>query len=119
HVAVSSKKPYWVFGGLQDNGSWGGPSVGLHGSGPINEDWISVGGGDGFVCRVDANDPDVVYAESQNGAITRYNTRTGERGSACPGRAGWRRSRRRGSPTAGRTSPSTATGRTTTSRMFI
>jgi photosystem II stability/assembly factor-like uncharacterized protein len=86
HVAVSTRKPYWVYGGLQDNGSWGGPSVGLSGAGPINEDWISVGGGDGFVCRVDPNDPDLVYAESQNGAITRYNTRTGERGSARPSR---------------------------------
>src|SRR5439155_23533145 len=54
HVALSSKKPYWVFGGLQDNGSWGGPSVGLHGPGAVNEEWMSVGGGDGFVCRVDA-----------------------------------------------------------------
>jgi photosystem II stability/assembly factor-like uncharacterized protein len=86
HVALSTKRPYWVFGGLQDNGSWGGPSVGLHGTGPINEDWISVGGGDGFVCRVDQNDPDLVYAESQNGAISRYNTRTGERGPARPPR---------------------------------
>src|SRR5207249_380101 len=59
HVAVSTSRPYWVYGGLQDNGSWGGPSVGLSG-GPINEDWISVGGGDGFVCRVDPNDPDLI-----------------------------------------------------------
>src|SRR5262249_54443209 len=68
HGAVCSKRPYFVYGGLQDNGSWGGPSVGKKGGvGPINEDWISVGGGDGFVCRVDPNDPDLVYVESQNG----------------------------------------------------
>src|SRR5262249_39311233 len=67
HVAVCSKRPYYVYGGLQDNGSWGGPSVGLHGTGPINEDWMPVGGGDGFVCRVDPNDPDLIYSESQNG----------------------------------------------------
>ncbi len=78
HVAVSTKKPYWVFGGLQDNGSWGGPSVGLSGGGPVNEDWVSVGGGDGFVCRVDQSDPDVVYSEMQDGGIRRYNLRTGE-----------------------------------------
>src|SRR5437588_575059 len=65
HVAVCNKKPYWVYGGLQDNGSWGGPSVGLAGHGPINEDWLSIGGGDGFVCRVDPNDSDLVYFESQ------------------------------------------------------
>ena len=29
HVAVDTKRPYWVYGGLQDNGTWGGPSIGL------------------------------------------------------------------------------------------
>ena len=79
HVAVSSKRPYWVYGGLQDNGSWGGPSIGLKGGvGPINEDWVSVGGGDGFVCRVDPLDPDLVYYEAQNGAMARRHLKTGE-----------------------------------------
>ncbi len=86
HVAVCTKKPYWVYGGLQDNGSWGGPSVGLHGSGPVNEDWVSVGGGDGFVCRVDPNDPDLVYSESQNGVMGRRHLKTGERASIRPPR---------------------------------
>ena len=40
HVAVDNQKPYHVYGGLQDNGSWGGPSRTLRGTGPINEDWI-------------------------------------------------------------------------------
>jgi photosystem II stability/assembly factor-like uncharacterized protein len=78
HVALCSKRPYWVYGGLQDNGSWGGPSVGLRGGGPINEDWISVGGGDGYVCGVDPSDPDLVYYESQDGAMGRRNLLTGE-----------------------------------------
>src|SRR5262249_52784994 len=52
-----------------------------NGTGPINEDWVSVGGGDGFVCRVDPNDPDQIYSESQDGNFTRYNLRTGERAS--------------------------------------
>jgi photosystem II stability/assembly factor-like uncharacterized protein len=86
HVAVCNKKPYWVYGGLQDNGSWGGPSIGLRGTGPINEDWIPIGGGDGFVCRVDPNDSDLVYSESQGGAMNRYNLRTGERAPIRPAR---------------------------------
>src|SRR4029077_18084101 len=45
-VAFFPPHPYYVGGGLQDNGSWCGPSVSLNGTGPINEDWISVGGGD-------------------------------------------------------------------------
>jgi photosystem II stability/assembly factor-like uncharacterized protein len=78
HVALDSRRPYRVYGGLQDNGSWGGPSHALDGKGPINEDWIVVSGGDGFVCRVDPHDPDLVYAESQDGRISRRNLRTGE-----------------------------------------
>src|SRR5262249_28113409 len=78
HVCVDSSRPYRAFGGLQDNGSWGGPTPTLSGRGPINEDWLVVGGGDGFVCRVDPNDPDIVYAESQDGNIFRTNLRTGQ-----------------------------------------
>jgi photosystem II stability/assembly factor-like uncharacterized protein len=84
HVAVDPRPNYMIYGGLQDNGSWGGPSRSRAGRGPINEDWISVGGGDGFVCRVDPNDPDQVYYESQGGAMGRFNFRTGERGSIRP-----------------------------------
>jgi photosystem II stability/assembly factor-like uncharacterized protein len=94
HVDVDPRRNYRVYGGLQDNGSWGGPSMSRTGTGPINEDWFSVGGGDGFVCRVDRNDPDVIYSESQGGAMQRINLRTGETArirpadSAGPGRGG-------------------------------
>ncbi len=77
HCCVDSRRPYRVYGGLQDNGSWGGPSHSLSG-GILNEDWVTVLGGDGFVCRVDPTDPDIVYAESQDGNIARRNLRTGE-----------------------------------------
>src|SRR5262249_32292367 len=68
-VEAEWRRQYRVYGGLQDNGSWGGPSMSLDGRGAINEDWAMVGGGDGFVCRVDPQDPDVVYGESQDGNI--------------------------------------------------
>jgi photosystem II stability/assembly factor-like uncharacterized protein len=84
HVAVDTRPLYRAFGGLQDNGSWGGPAQMLRSTGPVNEDWIMVGGGDGFVCRVDPNDPDVVYSESQGGAMQRRNLKTGERASVRP-----------------------------------
>ena len=87
HVAISLSRPYRVAGGLQDNGSWMGPAISLNGSGPINEDWINVGGGDGFQCQIDQDDPDVVYSESQDGAMSRRNIRTGERGGIRPGGA--------------------------------
>jgi hypothetical protein len=84
HVTVDNRKPYRVYGGLQDNASWGGPSRSLDGGGPINEDWIVLGGGDGFVCRVDASDPDLVYWEFQDGNIFRRHLRTGESAAIRP-----------------------------------
>jgi S1-C subfamily serine protease/photosystem II stability/assembly factor-like uncharacterized protein len=81
HVAIAPKYPYYVYGGLQDNGTWGGPALSLSGSGPVNEDWLSVGGGDGFMCRVDPNDPDLVYWTSQDGNMGRRHMKTGERAS--------------------------------------
>lgn len=83
-VAVDTRKPYRVYGGLQDNGSWGGPSRTRGRYGPSNADWYRVGGADGFVCRVDPDDPDLVYYEAQFGRIGRMNVRTGERASIRP-----------------------------------
>jgi S1-C subfamily serine protease/photosystem II stability/assembly factor-like uncharacterized protein len=84
HAAVDTRRPYRVYGGLQDNGSWGGPSRSLDNRGPLNPDWFSVGGGDGFVCRVDPHDPDWIYSESQDGMIGRRNLRTGQFASIRP-----------------------------------
>jgi photosystem II stability/assembly factor-like uncharacterized protein len=84
HVAANTKRPYWVFGGLQDNGTWGGPSMGLKSAGPqgphgpVNEDWVSIFGGDGYVCRCDPSDPDLVYFEMQDGGMGRRHLKTGE-----------------------------------------
>src|SRR5438128_7112465 len=83
---VGSGPAYRALGGLQDNGSWAGPTRTLRTTGPINEDWLNIGGGDGFVCRVDPRDPDLVYSESQGGAIQRRNLKTGERAMLRPRR---------------------------------
>jgi photosystem II stability/assembly factor-like uncharacterized protein len=99
HVAIDTRPNYHVYGGLQDNGSWGGPSRTRNFTGPVNEDWISVGGGDGFRCQVDPNDPDQIYYTSQNGAMGRRNLRTGESGQIRPGQGPGRAG---GGPGAGR-----------------
>lgn len=78
HVATGPRRDYWVYGGLQDNGSWGAPHRSASASGTINEDWVRVGGGDGFVCRVDPEDPNRIYYESQNGSIGRTHLETME-----------------------------------------
>lgn len=76
HVSVDMRRPYWVCTGLQDNGSWCGPSSQRSG-GIYMWNWISVGGGDGFQTQVDPTDPNIFYTESQNGNINRYDLNTG------------------------------------------
>ncbi|MGW8266800.1 MAG: WD40/YVTN/BNR-like repeat-containing protein [Longimicrobiales bacterium] len=83
HASVDMRRPYYVCTGLQDNGSWCGPSSVRNG--PIlQQDWYRVGGGDGFYTQVDPTDYTMVYAESQGGNIRRINMRTGEQGSIRP-----------------------------------
>lgn len=80
HVGVSSDRNYRVYGGLQDNGSWGGPSR-TAGTGARNQDWVRIGGGDGFRCLVDPDDKNVVYSQSQNGPPSWRNLGNSQRGS--------------------------------------
>jgi photosystem II stability/assembly factor-like uncharacterized protein len=63
HVSADNQTPYKVYGGLQDNGSWVGPSQ--KPGGIENRDWVSVGFGDGFRVFPHPADPNVVYSEMQ------------------------------------------------------
>jgi photosystem II stability/assembly factor-like uncharacterized protein len=76
HVQVDDQSPYNVYGGLQDNGSWRGPSQSA--GGIENRDWENVGGGDGFWVQPDALDPAIVYSESQGGEVSKVDTRTNQ-----------------------------------------
>lgn len=76
-IAVDNRVPYRIYGGLQDNGSWGFPSRVRSSFGITHEHVFRIGGGDGFLCAVDPTDPDTVYCESQGGNLSRVNVRTG------------------------------------------
>ena len=81
-ITVDMQQPYHVYGGLQDNGSWGGPSKSSTGVG--RQDWYRVSGGDGFYVQVDPEDHNIIISESQFGAIGRLNRETGQRRSIRP-----------------------------------
>ena len=74
HVAVDDRDPYRVYGGLQDNSSWVGPSA--YGGGITNQTWENLYNGDGFWVVPDPTDPEAVYAEYQGGYIGRVDRRT-------------------------------------------
>jgi len=76
-VAVDMQRPFWVYGGLQDNGSWAGPSAVPYSWGVLNEDWIRTNGGDGFF-SVPEPDGSEVYSNGQYLTLNRFNFKTRE-----------------------------------------
>jgi photosystem II stability/assembly factor-like uncharacterized protein len=73
-VSVDNEVPYNVYGGLQDNGSWMGPSRSPNGV--ENRDWQNVGGGDGFWVFRHPTNKDYIYCEYQGGNVMRLSLST-------------------------------------------
>ncbi|HUA82669.1 MAG TPA: hypothetical protein VMB85_02345 [Bryobacteraceae bacterium] len=92
-VSADMRRPYYVCGGLQDNNAWCGPSAVRANNGPVNTDWYTIAGGDGFYTRNDPSDWAIVYGELQDGNMSRHNLREGTQKSirpsvGVPGRGG-------------------------------
>ncbi len=84
-VAVDNAEPFYnVYGGTQDNFSFGCPSRTRNAVGITNSDCFVTNGGDGFYTRADPKDPNTVYASMQNGGLVRFDRRTGERVAIQP-----------------------------------
>jgi photosystem II stability/assembly factor-like uncharacterized protein len=78
-VSADDALPFYsVYGGTQDNFSLGGPARTTDAKGIVNADWYVTQGGDGFRSVPDPKDPNIIYAESQNGGLVRFDKRTGE-----------------------------------------
>ncbi|PHS02632.1 MAG: glycosyl hydrolase [Leeuwenhoekiella sp.] len=81
-INVDYEKPYNVYGGLQDNGTWKGPSTY-----EASKEWEAegkypyerVGGGDGMQVQIDRRNSDIIYVGSQFGYYNRINLETGDR----------------------------------------
>jgi len=84
-VSFDYRHPYWVYGGLQDNGSWAGPSATYRSEGILNHDWVKWGGGDGFLNLVDTTDNRALYVESQYLGLDRVDIESGQRQRIRPG----------------------------------
>lgn len=82
HVSTDHADPYNVYGGLQDNGSWFGPSSAP--GGIRNGNWKPIYFGDGFWVQPDPNDPEIAFAESQGGNAARVNIVNGKTVSIKP-----------------------------------
>ena len=74
-VSADLASPYRVYGGTQDNGTWGVPSQGPTSKGIRLTDCFKVSGGDGFQVQVDPEDPNTVYTEYQFGNLMRTDLR--------------------------------------------
>jgi photosystem II stability/assembly factor-like uncharacterized protein len=77
HVVTDNRFPYYIYGAQQDNSTVGIASASAEGA-IDRPNWYDVGGGESGYIAPDPTDPEIVYAGSYGGDITRYDHRTGE-----------------------------------------
>ncbi len=77
-IGINDSDPYMVCGGLQDNGSWCAPNETYGEAGILNAHWKNIYGADGYYTEFVPDEPNLIFAEAQNGRPGRVNLETGE-----------------------------------------
>ena len=83
-LSVDNRDPYFVCGGLQDNGTWCGPSNSLRTAGILKRDWYGIAWGDGYYALPIPGEENMAYANAQGGMIYLVDTNTGNQRSIHP-----------------------------------
>ncbi|HEX9699340.1 MAG TPA: hypothetical protein VGD06_07760, partial [Acidobacteriota bacterium] len=83
-IGVDMRDPYYVYGGLQDNGSWAGPSFSRDVRGILNDSNWKMHWGDGMFVQIDPTDWRKVYTEAEGGSFRRYDPVTHVTGGSRP-----------------------------------
>lgn len=84
-IHADNREPfYWVMGGLQDNGTWTGPSRNREPGGIMNDDWTMFSFGDGFWALNHPDDPNLYLSEAQGGEVVRSHLVTREQQQVKP-----------------------------------
>ncbi len=78
-IGFDMEEPYNIYGGMQDNHSWMGPSETRRWIGIIDDDWKQIGFGDGMYQQPDPTSTRYVYVLAQNGEFNRFDALTGDR----------------------------------------
>jgi photosystem II stability/assembly factor-like uncharacterized protein len=83
-VSADMRDPYYICGGLQDNGSWCTATATRDVKGITRGDAYLVGGGDGYFVQIHPTDPNIIFAEQGGGSVARFNRAAAEAQSVRP-----------------------------------
>ena len=86
-IGVDMRDPYYVYGGLQDNGTFASPSFSRDARGILNDDAWKLHWGDGQDIQIDPTDWRLVYTEAEGGSFRRYDAETRTSTNARPTQA--------------------------------
>ncbi|MEJ7758232.1 MAG: hypothetical protein WKF55_01435 [Gemmatimonadaceae bacterium] len=86
-IGVDMRDPYFVYGGLQDNGTFAGPSFSRDARGILSDDTWKVHWGDGMDIQIDPTDWRRVYTEAEGGSFRRYDPETRTSANSRPSQA--------------------------------